>query len=189
MSCYQSDYTKLVKSELAKGIRKDSILLGMHFGDTRNEFYGKCFDLNKQRVLMQGDGGSVQYLFTDSIGSATPAEVKLLFVPSFDNDDKLTNMDFRFSATAWAPWNQSLQSDSVEYRIEKILMHWYGGNAFIKAKVEGKQVPVKLDGNRRIMIFLYDTREVVVRVQDILHPKFRHSITKEGVEKEAVNVE
>ena len=78
--CFQSDYTKVVKSELAKGVRRDSILLGMHFGDTRNEFNGKCFDLNKTHIVSQGEGFSVQYLFTDSLVHQEPTPIKLLFL-------------------------------------------------------------------------------------------------------------
>ena len=37
-SC-QSDYTKLVKDELASGSRYDSIFHGLEFGQTRKEFY------------------------------------------------------------------------------------------------------------------------------------------------------
>src|SRR4051812_29599909 len=54
----ESSYTKLVKSELAKGVRQDSVLLGIKLGDTRNDFYGRCFDLNKEHLIAQGDGGS-----------------------------------------------------------------------------------------------------------------------------------
>jgi hypothetical protein len=174
--CFQSDYTKLVKSELAKGIRKDSVLLGINFGDTRQEFFGKCFDLNKQHLVTQGSKGlAVQYLFKDSLFHSEPTDIKLLFSPFFDEKEVIAGMDLEFSYLAWAPWNRHLQSDSLELKASNILMHWYGGNKFITAKVGDKNVPVKLDGNRRIMISRPDTQTVVVSIQDILHPKFKHS--------------
>ena len=175
--CFQSDYTKLVKAELARGVRMDSILLGMHFGNTRNEFNGKCFDLNKMHIATQGEGFSVQYLFTDSLVHREPTPIKLLFVPAFDDKEILTNMDLKFSYVGWAPWNKQLQSDSLKTKVMELLMHWYGGNEFITANIQDTQVPVKLDGNRRILVYVYDAQSVVVRVQDILHPKFRHSIS------------
>lgn len=180
--CFQSDYTKLVKSELVKGIRKDSILLGIHFGNTRNEFYGKCFDLNKQHVVTEGAGYSVQYLFTDSLVHPKPTQIRLLFVPAFDDKEILTNMDLEFSYVAWAPWNRHLQSDSLETKIMELLMRWYGGNKFVTANVGESKVPVKLDGNRRVLVYREDPQNVIVRVQDILHPKFKHSINV-GVNK------
>ena len=180
----ESDYTKLVKSELAKGIRKDSILLGIRFGNTRSEFYGKCFDLNKKHLAMEGVGGSVEYLFKDSLFHREPTQIRLLFVPAFDDKEILTNMDLKFSYVAWAPWNRHLQSDSLETKIMELLMRWYGGNKFVTANVGDSKVPVKLDGNRRVLVYREDPQNVIVRVQDILHPKFKHSINV-GVNKDS----
>lgn len=180
--CLQSDYTKLVKSELAKGIREDSLLLGIRLGNTREEFYGKCFDLNKKHLASQGEGLSIQYLFTDSLFHKKPNLIRLLFVPSFDDKESLTNMDLKFSYPGWSPWHRHLQSDSLETKIVKLLMHWYGGNEFLSVKIDSTQVPVKLDGNRRILVYIHDAQNVVVRVQDILHPKFQHSISKGNTE-------
>ncbi len=178
--CFQSDYTRLVKSELAKGVSKDSILLGINFGSTRQDFFGRCFDLNRQHLVTQGPSGlKVQYMFSDSLVSAQPNKVRLLFSPFFDTEEKIAEMDLEFSYLAWAPWNKHLQADSLQPKIMKMLMLWYKGNEFITAKVEGDEIPVKLDGNRRILIRRKDTESVTVRVQDILHPKFMHSIKVE----------
>jgi len=182
----ESDYTKLVKSELAKGIRKDSILLGIRFGNTRNEFYGKCFDLNQQHLISQGPGGvAVQYLFTDSLVHHEPTQIRLLFVPSFDDKEILTNMDLKFNYVGWTPGNRRLQADSLEGKIMELLMHWYGGNKFVIANVGDNKVPVKLDGNRRVLVYRDDPQGVVVWIQDILHPKFKHSIDVEVTKKDS----
>jgi hypothetical protein len=182
--CFQSDYTKLVKSELAKGIRKDSILLGINFGDTRQDFFGRCFDLNSQHLVTQGPSGlKVQYLFSDSLISKQPNNVRLLFSPFFDTKEKIAEMDLEFAYLGWAPWNRHLQSDSLKVKVMKLLMNWYRGNEFITAKVDGGEIPVKLDGNRRILIHIKDTESVTVRVQDILHPKFKHSGTVSEVKE------
>lgn len=175
--CFQSDYTKLVKSELAKGIRQDSILLGIKLGNTRDDFFGKCFDLNKQKLVTQGPRGlCVEYVFSDSILHQKSTQIKLLFCPSFDQTNVMSNMDLEFSYTGWAPWNKQLQADSLKGKVMALMMDWYKGNEFVIAKVEDSEVPVKLDGNRRLMVFIKDAQSVVVRVQDILHPKFKHSI-------------
>ena len=85
-SCLQSEYTRLVNAELQKGTRQDSLLFGIRFGDTRQDFYGKCFDLNKQRLVTQGPGNaSVQYLFTDSLVHNRPTQLRLLFFPMLMN--------------------------------------------------------------------------------------------------------
>lgn len=175
-SCLQSDYTRMVKTELAKGVRQDSLLLGIRFGDTRQDFYGKCFDLNKQRLVTQGPANtSVQYLFTDSMVHRKPLEMRLLFFPDYDEKDVIAEMNMEFSYTAWAPWNKSLQSDSLKVKVMDLLMAWYRGNDFVTATVNDAPMPVKLDGNRRVLVRIKDAQSVAVTVQDILHPKFRHS--------------
>lgn len=178
--CFQSDYTKLVKSELSKKIRQDSLLLGIWFGDTRNDFYGKCFDLNKQRLVTQGPGNtSVQYIFTDSLVHNTPTELRLLFFPTFDENDVIAEMNCELSYTGWAPWNKQLQSDSLKGKAMEILMQWYKGNEFVTAEVNQEDLPVKLDGNRRVLVYVKDRKNVIVKIQDILHPHFKHSVSTE----------
>lgn len=178
VSCFQSDYTKLVKSELAKGVREDSILLGIQFGDTREMFFKKCMELNKRKLATQGSSGlRVQYLFTDSTIHKVPTEIKLLFSPDFDDKNIISEMNLEFSYTGWAPWNRHLQADSLEPKVLKILDFWYKGNDFIIADIGDSKIPVKLDANRRLMLKKLDEQTVLVKVQDILHPRFRHSIS------------
>jgi len=183
--CFQSDYTRLVKAELAKGIRMDSVLMGIRLGDTREEFYGKCFDLNKQQLVTAGpNGATVQYLFTDSLFHDEPAALRLLFIPAFDKDDIIMEMNLEFSYSAWAPWNEQYQSDKLKEKVLQFIMHWYKGNEFVIAKIQGSDVPVKVDGNRRMLVYIKDEQNVVVKVQDILHPKYKHSITPDEEKKD-----
>src|SRR5688572_15856779 len=110
--CFQSDYTKVVKSELAKGVRMDSVIFGIYLGNTRHEFYGQCFNLNKQRLVTEGpDGATVQYLFTDSLVHEQPTNMRLLFIPRFDEKDVIAELNLEFSYIGWAPWNENLQAD------------------------------------------------------------------------------
>jgi hypothetical protein len=179
-SCFQSDYTKLVKSELAKGVRQDSIFLGIHFGDTRNDFYGKCLDLNKQKLAIDGGGGFVEYLSIDSLLIDKAMPIKFVFRPNFDNKDKLAEMVLRLSYRAYLPSEPAYQSDSLEIKTERLLEKWYGGNDFINVKLDSIEIPVKLDGNRRILIYKLDHRVIQIKIQDILHPIFKHSISRES---------
>ena len=175
-ACFQSDYTKLVKTELERGVREDSLLFGIRFGDTRQDFYGKCFDLNKQRLVTQGPANtSVQYLFTDSAVHDRPIEMRLLFFPDYDEHEKIAEMDMEFSYPGWAPWNQALQSEQLKEKTRQLLMRWYHGNDFVTAQVNDSPMLVKLDGNRRILLYVKDAQSVAVKVQDILHPRFKHS--------------
>lgn len=172
MSC-ESDYTKMVKAELAKGIRQDSLLLGISFGNTREEFYGKCFDLNRQKLVTQGVGFSVQYMIKDSL-QQPPRNISMLFYPTFDTLDIIKGMDIEFRYPGWNPNIRELQSDSLENHVKKLLLKWYKGNDFVTAHFDKKDTPVKVDANRRIILFVEDEQRILVHVQDLLHPDYRH---------------
>ncbi|MFM7430060.1 MAG: hypothetical protein ACKO1F_09195 [Flammeovirgaceae bacterium] len=166
----------MVKQELKKGVRKDSLLFNVRFGDSKDAFFGRCFDLNRQHLVTEGPGNSsVQYIFKDSAFHSKPASVRLLFMPNYDENDKIIEMNMEFAYVAWAPWNTEYQSDKLQEFVLKLLKKWYGGNDFIVAKVEGNEVPVKVDGNRRIMVFIRNEQHVLVKIQDILHAKFKHT--------------
>lgn len=178
ISCGQSDYTRLVKSELEKGVRQDSILLGIRFGDTQQDFFGKCFDLNQQHLVTQGPVGlSVRYDFLDSLVHKKPTDVVLLFSPTFDSTTRISEIKMELSYKGWAPWNRPLQSDSLKEKVQALLMKWYGGNDFVLAQVGPDKLPVKVDGNRRLLLRIKDAQSVEVFAQDLLHPAFMHSVT------------
>ncbi len=182
--CFQSDYTKLVKSELSKGIRMDSVVLGINLGDSNDEYFGKCYDLNQQHLVVAGPfGGSVQYDFVDSLVHEQPTSIRMLFIPVFDNENKLIEMNLEFSYPSWAPWNEQYQSDKLKEKVLKLLLLGYKGNEFVTATINHKDYPIKLDGNRRMVVYIKDEQNVVVKIQDILHPKYQHSITKDIVPK------
>lgn len=178
-SCLQSEYTRLVKKELATGIRKDSIVLGLDLGDSREDFYAKCTELNKRQLITQGPSGfTILHFFKDSLVHKKPTEIKVLFSPIFDKKDTLAGMDLDFSYSDWAPWNKSMQSDSLEVKLLQLLEKHYKGNPFIEVKSQKVPLKVKLDGNRRMIIVKKNEQIVSIKVQDILHPNFMHSISK-----------
>jgi hypothetical protein len=186
--CVQSDYTKLVKSELAKGIRKDSILLGINLGDSRNEFYGKCTDLNADQLITQGPSGSVLYNFTDSLVHTESTPIRMLFNPAFDEYEKLFEMHLELSYQGWSSWNPKFQSDSLKVKMMQLLMVWYKGNKFVTANVnDSTEVPVKLDGNRRLLVYVKDRQSILIKVQDILHPRYKHSTSQSVRKKDSEN--
>lgn len=173
MIACDSDYTKMVKTELSKGERQDSLLLGVRFGNTREEFYGRCFDLNKQQIVTQGEGFSVQYIIKDSTRSH-PHNITLYFYPTFDSLNIIQGMDMEFFYPGWAMGSRELQSDSLRERVVSLLSEWYRGNDFKTIKINDERVPVKIDANRRIMVHIEDQQRVLVHVQDLLHPDYRH---------------
>ena len=181
MSC-DSDYTKLVKSELAKGVRQDSLLLGINFGTTREDYYGICFDLNRQKLVTQGIGFSVQYNIKDSTTQQPPRDITMYFYPTFDTLSVINGMDMEFVYPGWGPAIRELQSDSLRSHVMELLHDWYKGNDFMIVKIDEKDTPVKIDANRRIMVLLEDEQRVLVHIQDLLSEAYRHkgvSVNKE----------
>jgi hypothetical protein len=170
--CVQSDYTRLVKAELAKGVRCDSVLLGIKLGDSLTEFRDKCFALNKEHITTEGPGYFVQYFFSDSSSKDKSPTIRLLFQPGYDKANRISDIEMKFSYMGWAPWNRQYYSDSLKLRLIKMLERWYRGNKFVIAHVRKEDIPVKVDGNRRILVFEEVPQTVVVRVEDMLHPKY-----------------
>ena len=86
----------------------------------------------------------------------------------------MTGLDMKFYYDAWSLWNKSLHADQLVPVVQDSLMAWYPGNEFIEVtlKKSNKQVFVKVDGNRQILIETpNDTREVDVRIDDLRFTK------------------
>ncbi|MGK7388850.1 MAG: hypothetical protein ACNS60_00800 [Candidatus Cyclobacteriaceae bacterium M2_1C_046] len=179
-ACLESEYSRLVKSELANEGRKDSLLLDIYFGDSRPVFFQKCYQLNQKMLVSQGPSNSaVQYVFYDSLFHSKPTPVRLLFYPKFDSNGLINRMDLEFSYSGWAPYNKKLQSDALKNKVLDMVMLWYGGNSFITASINDNEVPVKVDSNRRMIVYIKDSQTVTISIQDILHPDYKHSITRQ----------
>ncbi len=160
--CTTSEYDRMEREELSKGIRVDTMFLGLRLGMTSNEFFRQCSELNKKHVVRDGLGMRVQYDVTDLNHPAS-----MNFYPDFRND-QIYQMPVIFSYKGWAPWNKDLSSDKLQMDVVKLFEKWYGGN-FIEIKHPDKGVAyVKVDGNRRITVFKQDDSTVKVIFRDLL---------------------
>jgi hypothetical protein len=164
VSC-QSDYTKLVKKELASGIKHDTILFDLSFGNTRKEFYQICWDLNKNGIATHGENNN--YVKTilglkDTLNKVK--KIKLMFYARFSKKDIIRGLDMKFTYTAWAPWNKELTAEKLLPSVKDTLLKWYPGNPFLKLK---QDILVKVDGNRQIQLKIASDREVSVLIEDL----------------------
>lgn len=163
-SC-KSEYTKLVNKELASGVKNDSLLYGLKFGNTKKEFYQICWDLNSKGIVTHG--GNNNYVKTilrskDTIHKTKSLE--MLFYALFNNKDIITGMNVKFSYLAWAPWNKELQSDKLLPVVKDSLLKWYPGNDFMMVK---NNILVKVDGNRQIQIKKETDKDVSVLIENL----------------------
>lgn len=161
--CVKSDYTLLVERELSKGIRNDSLFLGLHFGMTRQQFYDQCMNLNRQHLTTVGfKNYNVLYKLSDSAGS-----IAMHFYPHFDNE-RIYKMPTIFSYENWTPFDKNTHPDSLQVRIKKMLEQWYGtGFIWVDNDEYGRSVFVKVDGNRQIVLFCEGEMDVKAVFTDL----------------------
>ena len=160
-SCQQkSEYHRLVEQELAIGERQDSLFLGIYLGMRSQEFFDHCWKLNKKRLIDQ-DGGKlpIQYELKDAL----KASGKMNFYPTF-HEGIIYEMPTTFTYHGWSPWNKSLQADSLQVDVLRLMKEWYG-EGFIDVKhPTGAVAHVKVDRNRRITIYTEPLQDQEVKV-------------------------
>ncbi len=171
VSCNKSEYDKLVNNEMAKNIVNDSLIFGMKFGQTRKLFYDQCWKLNNQKIINQGSSNNfVEYQLPMKESDSTKSPITMLFYGIFNKKKIMTGMDMKFHYVAWSLWNKSLQSDKLVPIVKDSLKSWFPGNDFIvvPAKKTKREIHVKIDGNRRILIEpIADSKTVDVRIDDL----------------------
>ncbi len=163
----RSKYERMVETGLASGERVDSIFLGLNFGMTDKEFYGQCWEMNKQGLIRQGAGNSsVLYEMEDEF----KAPVDMNFYPDFYKG-RIWRMPVKYGYTGWAPWNLSLSADTLQRELLEKYENWYGdGFMEVRHPLKGSAF-VKVDGNRRISISKLDDSQVWVIFTDLLVEK------------------
>jgi hypothetical protein len=173
-----NDYLMMEKRELARGIRYDSLFLGLKFGMTQKEFFDHCFQLNREGIVKEGPmNNTVEYKMPDQF----PYAGRMNFYPDYDEDNRIYKMRLYFQYDAWAPWNKAEWSDSLLPEVVKLFKKWYGGD-FLKIESADREnvhpVYVKVDGNRRIAVFRGDDMKVNAIITDLTAPKAKEETDK-----------
>jgi hypothetical protein len=160
-------YERMLKHELANGIRHDSLFMGLYLGMPEKDFYTHCWNLNKKGLIRQGEGNvSVEYKMKDEL--KYPAIMN--FYPAF-SEGKISEMPVKYKYSGWGPGNKTLSSESLQLDILRYYEKIYGGG-FLAAKnrLYGNAY-VKIDGNRRISIYKNDDLYVYAVFTDMLAKK------------------
>jgi hypothetical protein len=163
----KTKYERMLKHELASGVRYDSLFMGIYFGMPEKDFYTHCWNLNKKGFIKQGDSNTtVRYELKNELKYPGSME----FYPKF-NQGKIFEMPVRYVYNGWAPWNKELSSDKLEVELLKLYEKTYGGGFIeVKHSVRGSAF-VKINGNRRITIFKEDDLHVWAVFTDMLIKK------------------
>lgn len=145
-------YERRLKHELESGRRFDSLFLGIYLGMPKKDFYMHCWELNRKGLIKQGSNNTtVEYRLKNDL--KYPAIMD--FYPTFI-DNKISEMPVRFVYTGWAPWNKELSAGNLQIDVLNWYRKTYGGG-FIKIRHPKKGTAyLKVDGNRRILIFARD---------------------------------
>ncbi len=169
MAC-KSDYASYVEREKQTGIRNDSLIFGMYIGQTRKDFFEVCWQLNKQKLISQGTGNrTAKYVEPyDSLANQSRRK-ELLFYGMFDEKDVMRGMDMTYSYTSWAPWNHDLYSTHLLEELKQFYLKNYEKNPFIEIDLGLSEYKafVKIDGNRQILLYPKNKKDVVVKIEEV----------------------
>ncbi|MEM6803247.1 MAG: hypothetical protein AAF696_17705 [Bacteroidota bacterium] len=150
--------------ELASGVRYDSLFLGLSLGMSMDEFYDRCWQMNKQGLIMEGaNNTTVRYEIQEF---QHPANME--FYPSSENG-KVTAMPITFMYNGWSPWNKQLQADQLISEVIELMESWYG-EGFTEIEnptLVGSNAFLKVNGNRRITVYYVDESKVKVDIVDL----------------------
>jgi hypothetical protein len=169
----KAKYDRMLKHELASGVRYDSLFMGLYLGMPEKAFYTQCWALNMKGLIRQGTRNmTVEY----KINKELNAPATMDFYPEFING-KIYEMPVRIFYNGWAPWNKKLSSDSLQIEVLKWYEAQYGtGFLEVKSPKRGSAF-VKVNGNRQISIFKQDDIHVWAVFTDMLVKKEIHDTT------------
>jgi hypothetical protein len=165
LSCKpKTEYDLVKERELASGKIEEDLFLDIRFGMGRKEFYGTCWEHNKNGILVNGDHYlQIQYLPTVASGKS----VVMNFYPEFE-EDKLFFMPMEFGYAQWFPGNEEFTNEKLIVDVVDLLESWYG-DGFFEVSDKDKKISamVKIDGNRLIRVFKKNINTIRVEILDL----------------------
>ena len=165
----QSQYTKVLKSELENKNEFNDLIFDMKIGQSRQDYFDICYKLNKKKLIVSGERSLNPELILKSKNDLVKASnIKMSFNGIFNEKKIMRGMEMRFYFTGWSSWNKALSSDSLLFQLKDTLKEWFPGNDFFKVNFNNNlSTEVKIDGNRRILAYLVNSKDVAVRIEDM----------------------
>jgi hypothetical protein len=165
-------YKDIEKRELARGVRYDSLFLGIHLGMPSQTFFLRCWDMNKQGLIREGNANmSVLYKVTEGV----KLPIYINFYPTFFKG-KIYEMPLTINYVEWSPWRPETQPEPLQLDIVKLMEQWYG-TGFIKVYDKQRGLTfIKVDGNRRIKVVQKPEMYVEVIITDLVAEKEKEKL-------------
>lgn len=162
-------FEELVSNELAKEIRYDSLIYGIHFGMTDEEFAIYCADMNRKKIFMPNHNGSAVSLELQD-GFNEPVYIE--FFPRFEIGGKITKMEALLNYRDFSYYNKNHGIENLITETKTNFEKGYGGNKFIEMPHENKLLKyqyIKIDGNRKIVLSPnFDGQKLNVEFEDLI---------------------
>lgn len=163
--------------------KADSLFLGLYLGMPQKGFFDHCTELNSQRIITQGPGGttSVEHKIKGTYGG----DVSMRFYPTFI-EEKIYEMPVTYTYESWAPWNKEFSSVVLFPKILESYKSIYGDDfQIVNHPYQGK-VYYRMDGKRRINLFIKDDQFVQaiftdMEVEERLKNEFEKSQSEKSV--------
>jgi|TARA_B100000780_G_C21068711_1_gene429899 hypothetical protein len=166
-----SEYKALVKKELNKNQKVDSVFFDIRLGESKDIYHKKSWDLNNSRVVTQGRSYFyMKKIFSDSKIKKKENDFALEFSGKFNAKKKLKMLDVKFYHLLWTPWYEKYQAPNLLPRILDSLVRWFPGNPFLEIKTGSDSIPtmhVKIDGDRRFRVYVENLQDVAVKIDDL----------------------
>jgi hypothetical protein len=162
------------------GTKSDSLFLGFYLGMPQKDFFDHCTELNSQQKITQGPGGttSVEHKIIGTYGG----DVSMRFYPTFI-EKEIYEMPVTYTYESWAPWNKEYSSVALFPKILESYKSIYGDDfKVVNDQYQGK-IYYKMDGKRRINLFIKDDQFVQaiftdMKVEKRLKDEFEKSQSK-----------
>ena len=169
ISC-KSEYDQYVRRELNTGIKNDSLIFGMYMGQTQRDFYSICWELNAQKLISQGTGNRMaKYLEPLEAVADSTMRKEMEFFGIFDDGKVMRGMEMIYRFTSWSPWTEERHSKFLAQHLMDVYLQDYPGNEFISIDLDNTDFKafVKIDGNRQILIYPINSKDVAVKIEDL----------------------
>jgi len=165
-------------------VKTDSLFLGFFIGMPQKDFFDHCTELNSQKMITQGPGGSTSV--EHKIKGSFDGDVSMRFYPTFI-DKKIYEMPVTYTYESWAPWNKEFSAMALFPKILETYKSIYGDDfKVINHPYQGK-VYYKMDGKRRINLFIKDDQFVQAIFTDMKVEKRLKEEFEKSQEQKSVN--
>lgn len=161
-------YESYVANELASGERNDSLIYGIHFGMTEEEFKSYCTGMNLQKRFMPNPRGTAVRL---ELRKSFGAPVVFDFFPKLIPDKPITKLTASMKYRDFSYYDKTYDIGNLVVEAKDYFENGYGGNKFIAIPHENKLLKymyVKVDGNRKILLKpTFDGQELQIEFEDL----------------------